>query len=61
MKLKRSITGWILLHMNSAKPRPLDICDGISMPVLLNNRQYEKVKAAEKQAQSNNTSKPSSN
>ena len=45
---------------DSDKARPLDICDGVSMHVLLNNRQYEKVKAAEKQAQSNNTSKQSS-
>jgi len=42
---------------DSDKARPLDICDGISMHVLLTNRQYDKIKAAEKQAQSNNISK----
>jgi len=45
---------------DSNKPRPLDICDGISMHVLLTNRQYDKIKAAEKKAKGNNTSKEQS-
>ena len=42
---------------DSDKLRNFDICDGISMHTPLTNRQYEKIKASEKQAQSNNTSK----
>jgi hypothetical protein len=42
---------------DSDKPCNFDICDGVSMHTPLTNKQYDKMKLAEKQAQSNNTSK----